>query len=230
MAADAPPPRPERLASVLAAELRDRRGQVCRLYRLGSWEGLTLAYSRAWVPVATVDELGTVLVVFDTPSGLAAGDDFNAAFSVLTRYNATAVVVLTTSLSLNAELFDAASLSYGISVPSGETSRPTPLLSGLAAADAIAKFLDQNSSHSEAVYSTRASTTPSDVIATLSRSTASAVEEVVEQGRRMRIAPKAAGYTSVEDLAQDLRDVLQSALAGGHVAQRLSDLADRSDR
>jgi len=227
IAADAPPPGPERLASALAAELRDRRGECCRLYRLSSWDGL-LADSKGWTPVATVDELGTVLVVFDTRSGLASGEGFNAALSVLTRYNATAVVVLATSISPNAELFDAASLSYGISVPSGETSPPAPLLSGLAPAEAIAKFLDQSSSWSEASWPGRASTAPSDVTATLSRTAASAIEEVVDKGRRAKIAPKAAGYASVEPLAQDLEEVLRGALADGHVAQRLSDLAGRS--
>ena len=229
IAADAPPPGPERLASALAAELRDRRGEPCTLYRLSSWERL-LAGSKGWTPVATVDELGTVLVVFDTRSGLDSSDDFNAALSVLTRYNATAVVVLATSITPNAELFDAASLSYGIGVPSGETSPPAPLLSGLAPAEAIAKFLDQSSSWSEASWPGRASTAPSDVIATLSRSAASAIDEVVDKGRRAKIAPKAAGYASVELLAQDLENVLRGALAGGHVAQRLSDLSDRSTR
>ena len=229
IAADAPPAGPERLASALAAELRDRRGQPCRLYRLSSWEGL-LADSKGWTPVATIDELGTVLVMFDTRSGLASGDDFNAAISVLTRYNATAVVVLASSLSPNVELFDAASLSYGIGVPSGETSPPAPLLSGLAPADAIVKFLDQSSSWSEASWPGRASTAPSDVIAALSRSSASAIEEAVHKGRRAKIAAKAAGYASVELLAQDLDDVLRGALAGDDVAQRLSDLADRSTR
>ena len=229
-AAGAPRPGPERLASALAAELADRRGQRCRLYPLSSWEGLVLAYSKGWAPVATVDELGTVLVVFDTASGLASGDDYNAAISVLTRYNATAVVVLATSLGPSAELFDAASLSYGIGVPSGEASPPAPLLSGLAPADAIAKFLDQSSAWSQAAWPGRASTAPSDVIATLSRSAASAIQEVVRQGRRAKIAPKAAGYASVEPLAQDLGDVLRGALAGDDVAQRLSGLAGRSKR
>ena len=230
IAAGAPAAGPGRLASVLAAELRDRRGQRCRLYRLGSWERLVSAYSKGWTPVATVDELGTVLVVFDTRSGLASGDDFNAAISVLTRYNATAVVVLATSLGPGAELFDAASLSYGIGVPSGEASPPAPLLSGLAPADAIAKFLEQSSSWSDASWPGRASTAPSDVIATLSRSAAGAIEEVVRKGRRAKIAPKAAGYASVEALAQDLEDVLRGALAGDPVAQRLSGLADRRKR
>ena len=230
IAADAPPLGPERLASVLAVELRDRRGQPCRVYRLSSWEGLVLAYSKAWTPVATVDEYGTVLVVFDTPSGVITGDDFNAAMSVLTRYNANAVVVLTSRLSVNAEIFDAVSLSYGISVPSGQSSPPGPLLSGLAPGDAIVKFLDQNSSPSEPTWWARASTTPSDVSGTLSRSAASAIEEAMLQGRRARIARKAAGYISVEHLAGDLADVLRGALTGEPVTQHLSDLASRSEQ
>ena len=229
-AADAPPAGPERIASALAAELRDRRGRRCRLYRLGSWEGLVLPYWKGWAPLAVVDELGLVLVVFDTRIGLASGDDFNAAVSVLTRYNATAVVVLATSFGPDAELFDAASLSYGIGVPSGGAIPPAPLLSGLAPADAIAKYLDQTSSWAQPAWPGRASTAPSDVIATLTRSTGSAIEEVVRAGRRAKIAPKAAGYASVEPLAQDVDDVLRGALAGEDVTQRLSDLADRSKR
>jgi hypothetical protein len=228
--ADAPPAGSERIASALAAELRDRRSHRCTLYRLRSWEGLVLAHAKGWTPVATVDEVGMVLVVFDTRTGLASGDDFNAAVSVLTRYNATAVVVLATSLGPEAELFDAASLSYGIGVPSGEAMRPAPLLSGLAPADAIAKFLDQNSSWAQPAWPGRASTAPSDVIATLSRSAASAIEEVVRAGRRAKIAPKAAGYAAVETLAEDLDEVLRGALGGEDVAQRLSGLADRGKR
>jgi len=55
-----------------------------------------------------------------------------------------------------------------------------------------------------------------------------AIKAVVRKGRRAKIAPKAAGYASVEHLAQDLEDVLRGALAGHQIAQRLSDLADRS--
>ena len=229
-AADAPPPRPERLASTLAMDLSSRRGQLCKLYRLDSWEGLILAYSKAWIPVATVDELGTVLIVFDTPSGLRTGGDFDGALAVLTRYNATAVVVLTSSLDGNAELFNAGSLSYGIGVPSGQISPPRPILSGLGPADAIAKFLDQNSSWSKTAESSRASTTPSDVPGTLSRSAAMAVEAVIQQGLRARIASKVAGYTSIESLAGDLGEILRDALAGEPVAWRLSELANRGKR
>ncbi len=227
--ADAPPPRPEHLAQRLAAELRDRRGEACKVHRLGSWEELILAYSKGWSPIARVDEFGTILVVFDTLSGLVNDADFNAAMSVLTRFNASALVVLVTRLSPSAEVFDAASLSYGIGVPSGETSPPSPMLSGLAPADAISKFLDQNSAWSETAWSTRGSASPSDVLATLSHSAASALEEVARQGRRARIASKIAGYESAEHLLHELNDVLRGALSGEAVAERLADLADRNE-
>jgi hypothetical protein len=230
MAADAPPPRPENLASALAAELHDRRGLLCKLYRLSSWEGVAPAYSKAWVPVASVDELGTVLVVFDTPSGLTNDKDFDTAISVLTRYNATAVVVLSSSLNTNAKLYDATTLSYSISVPSGQASSPGPLLSGLAAVDIITKFLDQNSSLTEDTWSPRASTTPSNVAGILAHSATSAIDEVVRQGRRARIGPKVAAYASIEHLARELENVLRSALSGQPVAQRLSDLAKQEER
>lgn len=230
MAADAPPPHPERLASALGVGLRDRRGPACKLYPLNSWEGFSLPYAMAWTPVAIVDELGTVLVVFDTPSGLRTGNDFGAAISVLARYNASALVVLSSLFGPDAELFNAASLSNGIGVPSGEPRPPQPLLSGLAPVDAITKFLDQDSKWTEAMGSTRASTIPADVSSTLSRSIASAISEVADQGRRARIAPKIDGYKWVGDLAGDLYDVLRGALAGEPVSQRLSDLADRGKR
>jgi hypothetical protein len=230
MAADAPPPRPENLASALAAELHDRRGLLCKLYRLSSWEGVAPAYSKAWIPVATVDELGTVIVVFDTPSGLTNDEDFDTAISVLTRYNASAVAVLSSSINSNAKLYDATTLSYSISVPSGQASSPGPLLSGLAPVDIIAKFLDQNSSWTENTWLPRASTTPSNVVGILADSATSAIEEVARQGRRARIGPKVAGYASIEHLAHDLENVLRSALSGQPVAQRLSDLAKQEER
>jgi len=229
VAADAPPPRPERLAQGLVVELRNRRGEACKVHRLGSWEELILAYSKGWSPIAMVDEFGTVLVVLDTPSGLVEDADFNAAMSVLTRFNASAVVVLVTQLSHTAEVFDAASLSYGIGVPSGETSPPGPILSGLAPVDAISKFLDQNSAWSASAWASRGSASPSNVIATLSRSAASALEEVARQGRRARIAPKVAGYESIEHLVHDLDEVLRGALTGEPVAERLANLADRTE-
>jgi hypothetical protein len=228
-AADAPSPQPERLAQDLATELRDRRGEVCKVHRLGSWEEHTLAYSKGWSPIARVDEFGTILVVFDTLSGLVNDADFNAALSVLTRFNASALVVLVTGLSPSAEVFDAASLNYGIGVPSGETSPPSPMVSGLAPVDAISKFLDQNSAWSETAWTTRGSASPSDVLATLSRSAASALEEVARQGRRARIASKIAGYESAEHLGHELNDVLRGALAGESVAERIANLADRND-
>jgi hypothetical protein len=230
MAADAPPPRPEALASALGAGLRDRRGPACKLYRLNSWEGFPLPYALSWAPVATVDELGTVLVVFDTPSGLRIADDFSAAISVLARYNASALVVLSSLISPDAELFTAISLHNGIGVPSGQPSPPQPVLSGLAPADAIAKFLDQNSRLADAAWSARASAIASDVPGTLSRSVGTAISDVTDQGRRAKIAPKTEGYTSVGDFAADLYEVLRGALAGEPVSQRLADLADRGKR
>ena len=229
-AADAPPLRPDRLTSALAAELRSRRGDACRVRRTDSWEELLLAYSKGWTPVATVDEAGTILIVFDTPAGLVASDDFNAALAVLTRFNATAVVVLALSLSPYAEIFDPASLSYGIGVPSGELSPPSPLLSGLAPVDAIAKFLDQNSAWSEGSWPNRASTSPPNVTAILSRQASTAMEEVVRQGRRAKIAPKIAGYSSAAPLIDDLARALQATLSGEPLAQQLLDLAERTER
>jgi len=228
--ADAPPTRPERLASALAVELRQLRGRACQVRRLSSWEELTLAASKAWVPVAAVDEAGTVLVVFDTPAGLATSDDFNAALAVLTRFNATAIVVAATVLSPYVELFDAPSLNHGISVPSGQVSAPAPLLGGLALSDAITKFLDQDSAWPETRWSTRASTSPADVTTILSQQSLAAIEDVARQGRRAHISAKIAGYSSAAPLGDDLAVVLQRALGGEAVTAALLELAEREQR
>lgn len=229
MASDAPPPRPEHLASMLAAELHQRRGLVCKLHPISAWDGVPLAYSKAWTPVATVDEMGAVLVVFDTPSGLADDTDFDAAVSVLTRYNAIAVSVLASPINANAQLYDSATLHHSIGVPSGQAAAPRPLIAGLSAADAIAKFLDQNSVWTDAVPAGRATTSPTDVAAILARSTDSAIEQVVRQGRQARIKSKVAGYVSIELLTRDLENVLRRALSGELVADRIADLADRGE-
>lgn len=228
--ADAPPPRPDQLASALAVELRSRRGEACKVRHADAWGELLLAYSKGWTPVATVDEEGTVLVVFDSAAGLVANDDFNAALAVLTRFNATAVVVLATSLTPNAEVFDPASLSYGIGVPSGEPSLPNPLLSGLAPADAIVKYLEQNSAWSDRPWSNRASSSPPDVRAILSLQASAAIEEIVRQGRRAKIAPKVSGYGSVAPHNDDLARLLHGALRGEPLAQLLLDLAERTSQ
>lgn len=229
-AADAPPTHPYHLASALAAELRNRRGDTCRVRRIDSWEELLLAYSKGWAPVATVDEAGTILIVIDTPAGLVARDDFNAALAVLTRFNATALVVLATSLTPYADIFDPSSLSYGIGVPSGEQIPPIPLLSGLVPVDAIAKFLDQHSAWLESPWPNRASMSPPDVKAILSRQASTAIEEVVRQGRQAKIKPKIAGYGSVAPIAADFTRALQRALMGEPLASHLLNLAERSER
>src|SRR5207245_321309 len=137
--------------------------------------------------------------------------DFDAARSVLTRLSGSAVVVLMTSMSGMADIFDASALNYGIDVPSGLVTPPRPVLSGLAPFDAISKFLDQNSGLAASSLPVRGLFSRVDVGSVLSESAGAALIEVVRQGRRARIPAKARGFLSVESDADAFAEVLHRA-------------------
>ena len=207
--AGAPPPRPEQVRSTLIGDLRSFRGRMCTVRPLDGWGDVLAAHQAGWEPIATVDEVGVVLVVFDTPHGLADDTDFDAARSVLTRFNATALVVLAAAVSDTAEAFDSSSLNYGIDAPSGRHTAPRPLISGLAPFDAIAKFLDQSSGTRMAAPPSRGPVTRVDVDDILREAAGAAAAEPVRQGSEFRILPKRRGYESIADA----QDGLAAALA-----------------
>ncbi|HEX7276351.1 MAG TPA: zf-HC2 domain-containing protein [Acidimicrobiales bacterium] len=210
-AAEAPPLRPEHVRSALIADLRAMRGRPCVVRPLDGWGEVLLAHQAGWAPMATVDEIGIVLVVLDTPHGLADDADFDVARSVLTRFNATALVVLAGAVSDTAEVFDSSSLNYGIDAPSGNHTPPRPLISGLAPFDAVAKFLDQSSGARAAAPAARGPVTRVDVDDILRESAAAAVAEAVRQGSRFKIAPKRRGYESIADAEEGLAAALAHA-------------------
>ncbi len=207
--ADAPPPRPEQVRSSLIGDLRSLRGRWCVVRPLDGWGDVLAAHQAGWEPIATVDEVGVVLVVFDTPHGLADDTDFDAARSVLTRFNATALVVLAGAVSDTAEAFDSSSLNYGIDAPSGRHTAPRPLISGLAPFDAIAKFLDQSSGTRMTAPPSRGAVTRVDVDDILREAAGAATAELVRQGSKFRILPKRRGYESIAGA----QDGLAAALA-----------------
>jgi hypothetical protein len=209
----------------LVADLRDLRGDACRVGPLGSWGDLDVAAGLGWAPVATVDEIGVVLVVFDTPHGLVDDRDFDAARSVLTRLNATALVVLAQELSETAEVFDSAALHAGIDMPSGAHTPPRPLIGGLVAFDAISKFLDQHSGARAMSPPTRGPVGRVDVADVLRQAAAAAVADTVRQGGRFKIAPKRRGYESLAAAPAGLGDALATAFTGGSVVEALQALA-----
>ena len=224
-AGDAPPPRPEQVRSTLIADLRSMRGRACAARPLDGWGDLVLAEQRGWVPLVTVDEVGVVLVVFDTPHGLEDELDFDAARSVLTRLNASALVVLTGELSELADVFDAAALHAGIDMPSGAHNPPRPLVSGLAPFDAIAKFLDQHSGARAMSAPTRSPLARVEVADVLREAAAAAAADAARQGARFKIAPKRRGYESLAGGEEALAAALATAFEGGSVVEALLDTA-----
>lgn len=226
-AADGPPPRPEQVRSRLIADLRSMRGRACAARSLDAWGDLVLAEQRGWAPLVTVDEVGVVLVVFDTPHGLEDEVDFDAARSVLTRLNASALVVLTGELSALADVFDAAALHAGIDMPTGAHNPPRPLISGLAAFDAIAKFLDQHSGARAMSAPTRSPVASVDVAEVLREAAAAAVADAARQGARFKIAPKRRGYESLAGAEDAIAAALRTAFEGGSVVAALQELTDQ---
>jgi hypothetical protein len=226
-AADAPPAHPSQIRSSLIADLRDLRGDTCAVRPLDDWGDVLLAHHAGWTPLATVDEVGVVLVVLDTPHGLADDDDFNAGRAVLTRFNATALVVLASAVSELADAFDSPALNYGIEAPSGRRTPPRPLISGLSPFDAIAKFLDQTSGARVAASATRVPVTRVDVAAVLRETASTALADAARQASRFKIAPKRRGYESVAEAEDRFQAVLGQAfdVDPQSVAQALIDLA-----
>ncbi|MEA2901425.1 MAG: hypothetical protein QOH36_1312 [Actinomycetota bacterium] len=205
----APPARLEQVRSSLIGDLRAFRGRMCTVRPLDGWGDVLAAHQAGWKPIATVDEVGVVLVVFDTPHGLADDTDFDAARSVLTRFNASALVVLAIAVSDTAEAFDSSSLNYGIDAPSGRHTAPRPLISGLSPFDAIAKFLDQSSGTRMTAPAARGPITRVDVDDILRDAAGAATAELVRQGSKFRILPKRRGYESIAGA----QDGLAAALA-----------------
>lgn len=224
-AGDAPPLRPEQVRSTLIADLRSMRGRACAARALDGWGDLVLAEQRGWTPLVTVDEVGVVLVVFDTPHGLEDELDFDAARSVLTRLNASALVVLTGELSELADVFDAAALHAGIDMPSGAHSPPRPLISGLVPLDAIAKYLDQHSGARAMSAPTRSPVARVEVADVLREAAAAAAADAARQGARFKIAPKRRGYESLAGAEEAIAAALARAFEGGSVVEALQELA-----
>ena len=223
-AGDAPPPRPEQVRSSLIADLRAMRGRACAARAFDGWGDLVLAEQRGWVPLVTVDEVGVVLVVLDTPHGLEDELDFDAARSVLTRLNASALVVMTSELSELADVYEAAALHAGIDMPSGSHNPPRPLISGLAAFDAMMKFLDQHSGARAMSAPTRSPVARVEVADVLREATAAAAADLARQGARFKIAPKRRGYESLAGAEDAIAGALATAFEGGSVVEALQEL------
>lgn len=233
-AVDAPRPGATQLRSGLMADLRAMRGSACRVRALDGWQGVTPAARRGWSPMTVIDEVGVVLVVFDTPAGLADAAEFDAARSVLTRFNATALVVLASAVSDVADVYDAPALSAGIDLPTGEHAPPRPLISGLAPFDAVVKYLDQHTGARSMGPPSRSGVGQVDVAEVLRSAAAAAVADLARQGARFKIAPKRQGYESIAGEPAALAEALETAFAAADedndaplVVERLLELVRR---
>ena len=228
-ATDAPLLGPEHVRSSLISDLRALRGGTCSIRPLLDWGDVLPARRAGWEPIATIDEVGIVLVVFDTPHGLVDDADFDAARAVLTRSNGTALVVLARELSDLAEVYDSSSLNHGIDAPSGRHTPPRPLISGLSPFDAIAKFLDQTTGARATAPASRGPVTRVDVGEILREAAGAALVEAVRQGSRFKTVPKRRGYESLADDAEPFEAALGRAFGPGTVVEGLLDLAPRND-
>jgi len=211
--------------AALMADLRELRGRFCAVRALEDWGDVALGNHARWVPLFTIDEVGVVLVVLDTPHGLADDGDFNVARAVLTRFNATGLVVLSSSLSDSAEVFDAPSLNYGVDAPSGRLAPPRPLIAGLSPFDAISKFLDQTSGAKLGQTAARPPVERVDVNAVLREAGAAALAGAARQASRFKITPKRRGYESAPGMEAAFQAVLARALDGEEIGGVLVALA-----
>jgi len=227
-AADAPPLGPDHVRSSLISDLRALRGHICTVRPLNGWGGVLAAHRAGWHSIATIDEVGIVLVVLDSPHGLVDDADFHAARSVLTRFNGTALVVLAREVSDLAEVFDSSSLNHGIDAPSGRHTPPRPLISGLTPFDAIGKFLDQTTGARASAPASRGPVTRVDVGEILREAAGAALGEAVRQGSRFKIVPKRRGYESVADAQEQFEAALGRAFGPESVVEGLLDLAPRT--
>ena len=219
----------DQVRSALIDDLQALRGAACAVRALDAWPDLVDADRSGWAPLAIVDEVGVVLVVLDTPHGLVDDRDFDVARAVLTRCNASALVVLTRELSDSADVFDASALNHGIDMPSGAHTPPRPLISGLVAFDAVTKYLDQHSGARAMSLPTRGPLARVDVGDLLREAAAAAVADSVRQGARFKILPKRRGYESLADAPDALGEALGQAFTGGSVAEALLELARRDE-
>ena len=131
----------------------------------------------------------------------------------------------TTGLSDVADVFDASALHAGIDLPAGDHTPPRPLISGLAAFDAITKFLDQHSGARAMSPPTRGPVAGVDVADVLRQAAATAAADAARQGARFKIAPKRRGYESLAGADDAIAAALAKAFEGGSVVEALQDMA-----
>ena len=185
-------------------------------------------YEHGWTGIARVEELGVVVLVIDTPSGLVDQLDFVAAHTLLTRCNASALAVVAPGISDLCEVFDAPGLFGAMQVLDGGRKRQ-PLISDMPLSDAIVKYLDSKLRVPLGIGAVgRGKHLRVDEV--LARQVAVAVESTVNIGERAKIGAKKVGYRSVGEKTEAIRRALNDALSGHFCPDRIADIASGVDQ
>ncbi len=187
------------------------------------------ASERGWAGIARVEELGVVVLVIDTLSGLVDQSDFVAAHTLLTRCNASALAVVAFGISDLCEVFDAPGLFGAMQVLDGGRRRQ-PLISDMPLSDAIIKYLDSKLRVPLGTSSTVGRGKHLDVEEVLARQVVAAVESTVNIGKRAKIKAKKVGYHSVGENAEAIKHALNDVLLGGFYPDKIADIAGGVDQ
>jgi hypothetical protein len=162
-----------------------------------------------WTGVASVSEFGVRVVVVGTPSGLVDRADFVAAQALLFRLHASAIVVAN-SVGDTVDLYDPPTLFEGFELPAGERST-YPLIEGLPAVDAVAKFLEQKSRSAAVLGGPRARAGAVAVDQVLVDKGVEAVADAVARAGRLG-DEKRQGVLRLDQVSADLAEALKAAL------------------
>ena len=181
------------------------------------------ASEREWTGIARVEELGVVVLVIDTPLGLTDQSDFLAAHTLLTRCNASALAVAASGTSDLCDVFDAPGLFGALQVLNGDREHKSQI-SDMPLSDAITKYLDNKL---RVPYGTGTADrgTHVKVERILSHKITAAVDSTVAIGNRAKIEAKKAGYRSVGESVEALKDVLSDALSDGLYPDEIASIA-----
>lgn len=181
------------------------------------------ASEREWTGIARVEELGVVVLVIDTPFGLADQSDFAAAHTLLTRCSASALAIAASGTSDLCAVFDAPGLFGSLQVLNGGREHKSQI-SDMPLSYAIAKYLD-NKLRVPYGKGTAGRGTHVKVERVLFRQIAAAVDSTVATGNRAKIEAKKAGYRSVGENVEVLKDILNDALSGGLQPDKIASIA-----
>ena len=202
-----------------------RRGPSCEVEELGSLPSLPET-SAAWRGFACIKDFNVRIIVIDTPGGLNEESDYVCARALLTRLDGSALVVCMSNAD-TADLFDPPTLFHAFELPNGMRASK-PLISGLSLVDTVAKFLEQRRVMISSIGASVQHAARVDVQEILAEQVAGAVDATVGRASRFG-AEKREGYIALAGLADDLSEVLKTALESEFDPQWIVALVEGED-